>query len=64
MMKVKTYAILERAVEEGVKYGYTRAFKHVENPTQDHIETEVVRAVMNQISEVFNFDDDFGGGDR
>ena len=62
-MRVKTYTVLERAVEEGVKYGYTRAFKYVDNPTRDAIEDEVVKAVMNQICEVFDFDEDSSRGD-
>ena len=31
-MKPKLHKVLETAVEQGVSYGYNRAFKHVENP--------------------------------
>ena len=33
-MKPKFRVILEQAIEEGVRRGYHRAFKHVENPTE------------------------------
>lgn len=57
-MKVKTYAILRRAIEEGVKRGYMRAFKHTENPAPDHVEDEIVTTVMGEICDVFSFDDE------
>ena len=57
-MKPKAYAILARAVEEGVKRGYSRAFKHVENPEQHVIEDAVIDAVMGEICDVFTFDED------
>lgn len=55
-MKVKTYAILERAIEEGIAYGYTRAFKHTEAPSEEYIKDEILSSVMNSISEVVDFD--------
>jgi hypothetical protein len=33
-MKPKFHVILEQAVEQGVSYGYRRAHKHVENPSE------------------------------
>jgi len=57
-MKVKTYAILRRAVEEGVKRGYMRAFKHTDTPAPEHVEDEIVTNVMGEICDVFSFDDE------
>lgn len=56
-MKVKTYVILERAIEEGVARGWNRAHKHVENPTPEHIMAEILQAVMVDICNVFSFDE-------
>ena len=59
-MKPKVRVILEQAVEEGVRRGYHRAHKHVENPTEGAIIEHVQEAVMGSIHEYFTFDgDDF-----
>ena len=58
-MRAKTYTILERAIEEGFRRGYQRAFKYVDNPTEDRIEEAVVNAIMGDICDVFTFDDEF-----
>ena len=50
--------MLGRAVEEGFAYGWNRAHKHTDKPNQEVIETEVLRAIMNSICEVFDFDED------
>lgn len=57
-MKPKTYEILARAVEEGVKYGYMRAHKHNESPDEHDMTASVETAVMNAICEVFSFEDE------
>ena len=57
-MKPKVRVILEQAVEEGVRRGYHRAHKHVENPTEGAIIEHVQEAVMGSIHEYFTFDED------
>ena len=57
-MKVKTLVILEQAIEEGVRRGYSRAHKHVDNPTEGAIIEQIEDAVMSQIYEYFTFDDE------
>ena len=57
-MKVKTRVILEMAIEEGVRRGYSRAHKHVENPTEGAIIEHIEDAVMAQIYEYFTFDEE------
>jgi hypothetical protein len=57
-MKVKTLVILERAIEEGVRRGYRRAFKHVENPNEGSIMAHLEMCVMEQIHEYFTFEDE------
>jgi hypothetical protein len=57
-MKAKSYVILQRAVEEGFRRGWNRAHKHVDNPTPEAVEVEVVNAIMGDVCDVFTFDDD------
>jgi archaeosine-15-forming tRNA-guanine transglycosylase len=56
-MKPKFRVILEQAIEEGVRRGYHRAFKHVENPTEGAIIENIEDAVMSSIYEYFTFDE-------
>ena len=56
-MKPKFRVILEQAIEEGVRRGYHRAHKHVENPTEGAIIEQIEDAVMSQIYEYFEFSD-------
>lgn len=58
MIKPKSYAILQRAVEEGCKMGYNRAHKYTDTPDQAQIEDSIVREVMNAICEVFYFEEE------
>ena len=55
-MKVKTLVILEQAIEEGVRRGYRRAFKHVDDPTEESICDHIEECVMAQIYEYFTFE--------
>ena len=57
-MKVKTLVILEQAIEEGVRRGYRRAHKHIENPTEESICDDIEECVMAQIYEYFTFEDE------
>lgn len=61
MLRPKTYTILVDAVENGVRYGMNRAYKHSDDPPKDHIAQEVETAVINEILEWFMIDD--GDGD-
>lgn len=57
-MKPKMRVILEMAIEEGVRRGYSRAHKHVENPTEGAIIEQIEDCVMSAIVEYFTFDDE------
>jgi hypothetical protein len=57
-MRPKFHKILEQAISEGVSYGYRRAHKHVENPTEGAIIDNVVEQVMNSLDEYFTFEDE------
>ena len=55
-MAVRAYPVLERCVEDGVAYGYTRAYKHTDAPTEEGMKEEMLQAVMNSICEYFEFE--------
>jgi archaeosine-15-forming tRNA-guanine transglycosylase len=55
-MKPKFRVILEQALEEGVKRGYRRAFKHIEDPTEESICQHIEEQVMSSLYEYFDFD--------
>ena len=57
-MKPKFRKVLEIAVEQGVSYGYRRAHKHVENPSESSIIMNIEEQVMNSIDEWFEFEDE------
>lgn len=49
--------MLSECVEEGIAYGWMRAHKHVDNPTEESIKEAIHNAVMASISEYFLFDE-------
>jgi len=57
-MKPKFRNVLEMALEEGVRYGYNRAYKHIENPSEGAIIDSIVEQVMNSLDEWFDFEED------
>jgi len=50
--------ILRRAVEEGIAYGWRKAHKHTDKPSEDAIREAIEDAVMSEICEVFIIDED------
>jgi len=57
-MRPRTYRILEMAVESGVEYGYNRAYKHTDDPSDEQIKQSISEAVLLEISEWFDVDDE------
>jgi archaeosine-15-forming tRNA-guanine transglycosylase len=55
-MRPKVRVILEQAIEEGVRRGYSRAHKHIENPSEGAIIEHIEEAVMSSIYQYFTFD--------
>ena len=58
-MKPKFRNVLEMAIEEGVRYGYNRAHKHIENPSEGAIIDSIVEQVMNSLDEWFDFEETY-----
>jgi hypothetical protein len=57
-MKPKIRVILEQAIEDGVRRGYHRAFKHIDSPAEQTILDSIEDCVMSQIYEYFTFDEE------
>ncbi len=53
-MKPKFRAVLELAIEEGVRYGYQRAFKHNPEPHVDSITDTIVTEIFNSLDTWFD----------
>ena len=56
IMKPKILPVLEMCIENGLSYGYRRAFKHNDDPTEDQITQAIKDAVMHEIHEWFDFE--------
>jgi hypothetical protein len=54
-MQVKEYTVLTDCVERGVAFGMARAYKHNDTPSPEYINSQIVDAVLVEISEYFNF---------
>jgi len=54
-MKPKHLAILSNCIEEGCRYGVSRAHKHTEEPSFEQIEEAVHAAIMERIHAVYEF---------
>jgi hypothetical protein len=51
-LKPDVYRVVARAVEEGVAYGYERAHKYDDKPSEETIQDQIEQAVMAALSEV------------
>ncbi len=57
-MKPKFRKVLEIAVEQGVSYGYHRAHKHIENPSESVIIDNIVDNVIDSLDDWFDFENE------
>ena len=55
-IKVNLYNLLEEAIERGTRYGYHRAFKHTDTPTEEQVITDVVFNIMTEVCQVIDFE--------
>lgn len=56
-MKPNIRAILEKCIEDGLREGWRRAHKHVENPHETTIKTDMEDAIWLEIDTYFNFEE-------
>lgn len=55
-MKANEYKVLEEAVDEGVNWGFVKAYKHNQSPSEEQVREAVKAAVMASVGEWFTFD--------
>jgi hypothetical protein len=56
-VRLKAYSILEDAMSMAVDYGWNRAHKHTDTPTEDGLKGEMLKAVMNGLCDILNFEE-------
>jgi hypothetical protein len=56
-MKPNYYKIFREAIEIGVGFGYRRAYKHTDEPSEEILKDEIIEAIMIEIHEWVDFDD-------
>jgi hypothetical protein len=57
VVKPNVYAIISRAVEEGVSWGWQHAHKHTDKPGEGYLKEQIENDVMNALCEVIKFDE-------
>ena len=56
-MTPKFIQLLEKCILDGVTRGHTRAYKHNDAPSRSDINEAIVREVLNELHEWFDFDE-------
>lgn len=59
-VKIDSYKVVARAVEEGVTYGLNRSHKYSDNPNDETLKREIETAVMNALSDIIIWPDIYG----
>jgi hypothetical protein len=57
-MRLKTYQLIERIVEDGAESGYNRAHKHTDTPNEETIKQCIHQYIMNGFDEYFEFNNE------
>ena len=55
-MRLKTYQLIERIVEEGTEAGYNRAHKHTDTPIEATIKQCIEQYIMQGFDDYFEFE--------
>jgi hypothetical protein len=53
-MKAKIPQVLEMAIKSGIDFGWMRAHKHTDAPSEDLLKQEIENEIWNQIYEWFD----------
>ena len=59
-LKPKTQMVLGMCIQEGIAFGYARAHKHTDTPSEADLKREIEQGIWNEIWEWFEIrsDDD------
>ena len=55
-VKPKEYERIDQCLENGIDWGWQHAHKHNENPSFEDIKDHLIRDIMNEICEEFDFE--------
>lgn len=55
-MKPKTLPLLEQCIDDGIKIGMTRAYKHTDSPDKGYVEQCIYDAITNELHTWFEFE--------
>jgi hypothetical protein len=55
-LPINVWKVVSEAVEAGARFGYRRAYKHTDSPSEEAVIENVSREVMNCLSEVVDFE--------
>lgn len=56
-MRAKLRTILERAISDGITYGYHRAHKHTDTPSEELMISQIENGIWLEIDEVIDFEE-------
>jgi hypothetical protein len=63
-VKVRVYNYVDEKMEDAIAYGYMRAYKHTDTPTEDQVKYEIHNSIMNSLCDIFVFgEDEYAAGD-
>lgn len=57
-MKPRIRQILERAIDEGISYGYHRAHKYTDTPDEHLLSERINYGIWLEIDAIFSFDEE------
>ena len=57
-MKPRIRQILERAIDEGISYGYHRAHKYTDTPDENLLSERINYGIWLEIDSIFAFDEE------
>ena len=57
-MKPKIRTLLERAIDEGISYGYHRAHKYTDFPDEDLLAERINYGIWLELDAIFSFDEE------
>ncbi len=57
-IKFKTYNLIEKAIEEGIEYGWRKSHKYEDTPPDEHLKQQLLQAIMVSLDEIIDFNDE------
>lgn len=55
-MRPKLLLVLSDCIERGLERGYSKAYKHVDNPSKESLLWHIEECIMEELHDYFEFD--------